>query len=291
MIDRAGKRPSLTYKSVLGVIFASIALGIGIFAVWSETRFRPEIGQPGKDVIWAPTPDRLVEAMLRMAAVKPGETVVDLGSGDGRIPIAAARDFGANARGIEFNPDMVTVSRRLAREAGIGDRARFVQGDIFVEDFSDADVVTMYLLPSLNLKLRPTLLRMRPGTRIVSHAFDLGDWEPDRETAIGPARAFLWIVPADASGAWRVRLPNREAVDLQIEQSYQMLSGEARLGDVVAPIEGRMTGADLVLRIKDPRGAALQIQAAVAGEAMNGQILEGEAASALSIERLSGPAH
>ena len=158
--------------------------------------FVPQVGQAGKDVIWVPTPDALVERMLRMARVGPDDFVVDLGSGDGKIVIAAARDFKARALGVEYNPDMVALSRRNAERFNFGDRVRFERGDIFQYDFSSASVVTMYLLPGLNMRLRPTLLKMRPGTRLVTHQFTFGSWEPDDSSTVDGRPGYLWVVPA-----------------------------------------------------------------------------------------------
>ena len=141
--------------------------------------YTPQVGQAGKDVIWVPTPDSLVDSMLRMAEVTSRDFVVDLGSGDGKIPITAARQFGARALGVEFNPDMVEVSKLRARQANVADKVEFRQADIFTTDYSSASVVTLYLLPEINLKLRPTLLKMNPGTRIASHSFGMADWRPD----------------------------------------------------------------------------------------------------------------
>ena len=163
--------------------------------------YEPYVGQEGKDVIWVPTQDKLVEAMLDMAKVTPADFVMDLGSGDGRIVIAAAKR-GARALGIEYNPDMVELSKRKAKEAGVSDKASFVKADIFESDLSRATVITMYLLPNLNLKLRPALLELRPGTRIVSHDFTMGDWEADETISADAATAHLWIVPAKVDGLW-----------------------------------------------------------------------------------------
>src|SRR3972149_4016249 len=157
----------------------------------------------GKDVIWVPTPDHAVDRMLALARVGPQDLVVDLGSGDGRIPIVAAKRYGARGLGIEFSPDLVAVSRRNARAEGVADRARFVQADFFEADFRDATVVTLYLLPSLNVKLRPKLLDMKPGTRVVSHVFRMGDWEPDETLKLGASELFLWRGPAEVDGGWR----------------------------------------------------------------------------------------
>jgi tRNA G37 N-methylase Trm5 len=153
-----------------------------------DDKYKPSIGQEGKDVIWVPTGDELVTNMLKIAKVGPSDLVYDLGAGDGKIAIAAAKQFGATAVGIEFNPEMAALGQRNAERAGVSKKVKIIQGDIFKEDFSKATVVTMYLLPELNLKLRPTILKMKPGTRVVSHAFTMGDWEADAEVD-SPARA------------------------------------------------------------------------------------------------------
>jgi SAM-dependent methyltransferase len=202
-----------------------------------DAQFQPEIGQAGKDVIWVPTPDSLVKAMLTTAEVKPTDIVVDLGSGDGKIAIAAARDFGARARGIEYNPEMVALARRNAQRAGVSGKASFQQGDIFETDFTDATVVTMYLLPSLNLKLRDTLLRMKPGTRLVSHAFTLGEWEPERTISTDEATGYFWIVPANLAGRWAFEIGS-ERFAIELGQQFQMLT-PARGGPLK---DGRVRG-------------------------------------------------
>lgn len=220
---------------------------------FGDDQYRPYSGQAGKDVVWVPTPDSLVSAMLESAGVTRDDYVVDLGSGDGRIPIAAARQFGARAHGIEYNPRMVALARRAAQRAGVADRVTFAQADIFKSDFSDATVVTMYLLPSLNLRLRDTILAMRPGTRVVSHAFDMGDWEPDRTIRTDDASGYLWIVPANIAGRWAFEIGNeRFAADLA--QQYQKLS-MPRAGPFR---DGRVRGTTVSLT------------------RTNGQVLEGE---------------
>src|SRR5690349_4911585 len=169
---------------------------------YGDDVYRPRLGQTGKDVIWIPTPDTLVTKMLTAAKVTKDDLVYDLGAGDGKIPIAAARDFGAKAVGIEYNPDMAELARRNAKRANVEQQVSIITGDIFVEDFSKATVVTMYLLPELNLKLRPIVLKMKPGTRVVSHAFHMGDWEPDEQLSEFGRDAFLWYVPARVEGTW-----------------------------------------------------------------------------------------
>jgi phospholipid N-methyltransferase len=191
--------------------------------------FVPQVGQAGKDVIWVPTPKSLVEKMLKMAEVKPGEIVYDLGSGDGITVITAAKQFGAQAFGVEYNPDMVELSRRNAQREGVADRAQFIRGDIFATDFSKAQVVTMYLLPYLNLKLRPTILDMKPGTRIVSHAFTMDDWAPDQIDSSEGRTAYLWIVPAKVEGTWKM-----DKGSLELKQKFQEITGLYRSGDGIS---------------------------------------------------------
>jgi SAM-dependent methyltransferase len=204
--------------------------------------YAPTVGQAGKDVIWVPTQERLVQQMLDMAAVTPQDRLVDLGSGDGRTVIAAARR-GLRAHGIEYNPDMVELSRRNAAAAGVAERATFAQGDIFQSDFSDATVVTLFLLQTLNERLRPTLLAMEPGTRVVSNTFTMGDWTPDDQVA-GEAgctsfcRAYKWVIPAQVGGEWRLGQGR-----LALTQRYQMLTGTLTVdGRAMAISDGRMDG-------------------------------------------------
>lgn len=196
-------------------------------AVANAQVYEPTVGQRGKDVIWVPTPEELIEAMLDAAAVTPDDFVVDLGSGDGRIVIAAAKR-GATALGIEYNPDMVALSIHNAEEAGVSDKASFKKADIFETDFSRATVVTMYLLPHLNLKLRPAILNLKPGTRIVSHAFDMGDWTPDKTIEKENRTAYLWIVPAKVEGSWKCRTGS-DVAELELSQSYQNIRGTEKI--------------------------------------------------------------
>jgi hypothetical protein len=215
----------------------------------TEKPFEPYSGQPGKDVVWVPTPQALVDKMLDMAKVTPQDFVVDLGSGDGRTVITAAKR-GARAMGVEYNPDMVGLAKRNATAAGVGDKAQFVQGDIFETDFSKATVVTLFLLPNLNLKLRPTILNMRPGTRVVSNSFTMDDpsgddWVADQTETIPNCTswctALMWIVPAKVEGSWQVG-----SNTLTLDQEFQMLSG--RLGNT--PItDAKMNGAEIAFSV------------------------------------------
>ena len=202
--------------------------------------YQPAVGQEGKDVIWVPTPQALVDKMLDLAKVTPKDYVIDLGSGDGRTVITAAKR-GAKALGIEYNPEMVELSKRNAAKEGVSDRASFVKADLFESDFSQAQVISMFLLSSINLKLRPKILELKPGTRIVSNTFDMGEWKPDESATIPGCNswctAHLWIVPAKVEGNWK--LPKGE---LALKQSFQMISGTLTNGNVVAPIDGKLNG-------------------------------------------------
>lgn len=212
----------------------------------SAETFQPILGQQGKDVIWVPTGQSLVERMLAMAKVTPQDYVVDLGSGDGRTVIAAAK-MGARAHGIEYNPDLVQLSKQSAAQAGVSDKASFTQGDIFESDFSEATVVTLFLLPNLNLKLRPILLDMKPGTRVVSNSFTMGDWTPDDSIEGGSdctsfCRAYLWIVPEKVAGSWQLG----NDTWLTLNQTYQELTGELRKNGSAYPLtEAKIQGSRL----------------------------------------------
>jgi phospholipid N-methyltransferase len=203
--------------------------------------FEPQVGQAGKDVVWVPTPQAVVDKMLDMAKVTKNDFVMDLGSGDGRTVITAAKR-GARAMGIEYNPDMVELSKKNAAEAGVSDRATFVKADLFETDFSKADVITMFLLPSINMKLRPKILDLKPGTRVASNTFTMEDWTPDETVTLTDGcssswcTALFWIVPAKVAGTWST--PNGE---LKITQAFQMITGT--LG--TASLQGRLKGDEI----------------------------------------------
>lgn len=222
-------------------------LCFGAAALAQQAPYAPASGQPGKDVVWVPTPQVTAERMLDLARVGPKDFVVDLGSGDGRLVIAAAKR-GARALGVEFNPELVELSRRNAEQAGVAGRARFVAGDFFKTDFSTASVVTLFLLTEINVRLRPKLLALRPGTRIVGNTFNLGDWAPD-ESAEVPYEAgcneswctvFLWIVPAKVVGTWKT--PQGE---VSFSQRYQKLTGTLSNGSGTLPLAGKVRGLEI----------------------------------------------
>ncbi len=213
----------------------------------------PQIGQEGKDVIWVPTPQALVERMLQMAKVTPNDYVIDLGSGDGRTVITAAKKFGVKALGIEYNPDMVALSKRNAEKEGVAGRAEFMKADIFATDFSKATVITMYLLPQLNLRLRPILLKMKPGTRIVSHAFSMNDWQPDQTESVEGRTAYLWIVPARVEGTWRWGDPR--SYEITLRQHFQLVEGLVKGDDRTIQFRnGRLQGDQLTFSLIESAG-------------------------------------
>jgi SAM-dependent methyltransferase len=233
----------INYKSVINIFLAlsvAVALSSHVVQAQSNKDFQPEVGQAGKDVVWVPTPQELVDKMLDMAKVTPKDYVIDLGSGDGRTVITAAKR-GSKALGIEYNPEMVELSTRAAAKEGVSDKANFMKADLFETDFSQAQVITMFLLPSINLKLRPKILDMKPGTRVVSNSFDMEDWKPDEtanvEGCSNWCTAHLWIVPAKVGGTWK--LPQGE---LTIKQTFQMISGTLKTGNAASQINGKLNG-------------------------------------------------
>ena len=238
----------LSCALALGLALAG-PMQIGDARAQTSNTFEPQVGQPGKDVIWVPTPQALIDQMMRMAKVTPQDYVVDLGSGDGRTVITAAK-IGAKTLGVEYNPDMVELSKRNAAKDGIGEKARFIKGDIFETDFTDATVVTMFLLPSLNLKLRPKLLEMKPGTRLVSNTFNMGDWRPDETANVEQdcptyCRALMWIVPAKAEGKWQLGQG-----ELTLVQEFQFIRGTLTAGNTETPIaDGKLMGDQISFKV------------------------------------------
>jgi hypothetical protein len=210
-----------------------IAFSFLIAAPATAQKFEPQVGQAGKDVIWVPSPDDIVDRMLTMAQVTPNDLVIDLGSGDGKIAIAAAKKFGARSMGIEYNPEMVKLSQANSQAAGVATKATFRNADIFATDFSQATVITMYLLPGLNMKLRPQLLAMKAGTRIASHSFSMEDWEADETSSVDGRRAYFWVVPANVQGGWSVDAGGQK-VDMTLEQQFQKIHGTVGIGALQA---------------------------------------------------------
>ena len=249
----------------------------------AASEFTPEVGQPGKDVVWVPTALTLVNKMLDMAKLTPQDILYDLGSGDGRTVITAAKR-GARAFGIEYNPDMVALSKRNATQEGVDGKATFEQADIFQTDFSKATVLTLFLLPELNVKLRPTILDMKPGTRVVANSFDMRDWKPDQTARVEGncetwCTAYLWIVPAKVAGAWK--LPHGE---LTLMQQYQTLTGELRMRDrTLAISNGKLDGENISFSV----GGVLY-SGRVRGDTMDGTMAVGATRSPWSASRTAG---
>lgn len=267
--------------------------------VADASAFTPKVGQSGKDVIWVPTSQVLVDHMLDAAQLTSADYLIDLGSGDGRTVITAAKR-GAKGHGIEYDANMVALSKRTARLEGVEDRATFEQADIFETDFSDATVLTLFLLPDLNIKLRPTILNMRPGTRVLSNSFTMGDWQPDdsfeaQDGCTHFCTAYKWVVPAKVNGTWR--LGDKELV---LDQTYQMVEGILRDGGDSQQIrDARLVGTQLVFTAGDSTytgqvngntisgtingadgGAALGWTATRSGEARPGETQSAETRSA-----------
>ena len=231
-----------TRRAILSLVALTFTASVAFAqATTGQKPFEPQVGQAGKDVVWVPTPQAVVDAMLDMAKVTKNDVVYDLGSGDGRTVITAAKR-GARAMGIEYNPDMVELSKKNAEAAGVAERATFVKADLFETDFSKADVITMFLLPSINMKLRPKLLDMKPGTRIASNTFTMEDWQADETATVTDGcssswcTALFWIVPAKVAGTW-----NTPSGALTLTQNFQMLSGT--LG--TEAIQGRLRGNEI----------------------------------------------
>jgi SAM-dependent methyltransferase len=237
----------------------------------ASTEYEPKGVLPGKDVGWLPTEDALVEVMLAMANVTPEDYVVDLGSGDGRTVIAAAKR-GARALGVEYNPDLVAFSKRNAAKEGVSDKVEFIQGDLFEVDFSRATVVTLFLRSDLNLRLRPRILAMKPGVRVVSNSFTMADWVPDQTASVEEERcpnlccvAYFWVVPAKVEGIWKLG-----QYELKLRQSFQMVSGTLSSGGKTVPVIGRLRGDEISFTVGSERYTGR-----VDGNAMEGQVVSG----------------
>jgi SAM-dependent methyltransferase len=246
----------------------ALLLASGLAQAQPAKEYEPSVGQEGKDVVWVPTPQALVDKMLDMAKVTSKDYVIDLGSGDGRTVITAAKR-GAKAQGIEYNPDMVELSKRNAAKEGVNDKATFAKADLFQSDFSQATVITMFLLPSINIKLRPKILDLKPGTRIVSNSFDMEDWKPDEDATVSGCdhwcTAHLWIVPAKVGGTWKL-----SQGDLTLKQTFQMVSGSIKSANVITPVNGQLNGDQITFT-----AGGAQYTGRVNGNSMEGTIKGG----------------
>ena len=260
-------------------IFSRVLLALVLFlavtavapaAQSSKQDYEPQVGQEGKDVEWVPTPQALVDKMLDMAKATPKDYVIDLGSGDGRTVITAAKR-GIRAHGIEYNPDMVELAKRNAANEGVSAKATFAKADLFVSDFSKATVLTLFLLPEINLKLRSKILNLKPGTRIVSNTFEMEDWKPDESATVGEGcgswcTAHLWVVPAKAQGTWRLAQG-----ELSLKQTFQKITGTFSAGGKTMQIsDGKLNGDRITFS-----AASAQYSGRVNGNVMEGSLSSG----------------
>lgn len=283
---------TLLMRVVLGGLLCGVVLGAPVFA-------------PADEVPYIQTPSNVVDAMLSIANVGATDYVVDLGSGDGRIVIAAAKRYRARGLGIDYDPTLIAESRANAARAGVSDRVDFLQKDIFVADFRDATVVTMYLLPEVNLEIRPRVLfELRPGTRVVSHDWDMGDWEPDRRLVVAApekivglrkeSTIYLWVVPARVAGYWRGTLTGpggEESVVIEFAQRFQNASANVWLRRWNLTGSGRLQGDNLSLSLDRsswmPDSAPLRFSLRVAGGRLEGEAIEGDQRYRLRATRLN----
>jgi predicted RNA methylase len=231
----------------------TLALSTAAFIAASTLAIAQDSERPPLDVPYVPTPPEVVEKMLQMAQVRAGDYVIDLGCGDGRIAIAAAK-LGAKALGVDIDPRRIEDANENAKKEGMGaDKVSFRRQNLFETEIDQASVITMYLLTTVNMKLRPKLLELKAGTRVVSHAFELGDWRPDETAQIGFRHAFLWIVPAKAGGRWQIESGGMRGT-LELDQTFQRLTGRAEIGGKsLAVSDGSLRGTNIEFTLEDGR--------------------------------------
>jgi SAM-dependent methyltransferase len=255
---------------------ACFALGIllsaaSVIASELATAKPPEFGQPSKDSVWVTTPERMIRRMLQLADVTKEDVVMDLGAGDGRIPIYAAKHFGARGIAVELEANLVEVAREAARREGVADRVQVIQRDLFEADLSAATVFALFISPGAMQRLKPRFLQLKPGTRIASHQFDLGDWEPDEKIEVEGRIGYLWVVPAAVEGSWRVSIPG-EDFRLRIERRYQKLGGSGdRGGKKLNVIGARLRGTELRFNTFDRDGTSRSFSGRIEGGRLVGE--------------------
>ena len=254
----------------------SAALALSILVVAPQVRAQDEAASGGevkKDVPYVPTPQPVVDRMLEMADVKKGDKVYDLGCGDGRMVVTAAKKYGATGMGVDIDPQRIKESNENATAAGVTDKVKFEIKDLFTMEFKDADVLAMYLLPTVNMKLRPKILSdMKPGSRVVSHSFDMDDWKPDAEDEVDSSTIYFWIVPAKVEGAWQAKLKpeggKEQDATLTLKQAFQEVSGTANVGGKETEIkDGRLDGTQFTFALNGQK-----YMATVDGKKMSGQV-------------------
>lgn len=241
----------------LAILFATVLVHLSASAQVPAARL---------DVPYVPTPPQVVERMLQIADVKPGDMVMDVGCGDGRMVVAAAEKFGARGLGVDINPERIGEAKANARQAGVESKVDFRVGDLFEADLSQADVLAMYLLSDINLRLRPKILEtMKPGARIVSHAFNMGEWNPDHHENVDGRNVYFWIVPARVAGRWRIQDGDRR-IDLDLDQSFQHFTGKATIDGRTVPLrDGRVKGSEISFVLEERAGAPRTWQGRVNG--------------------------
>jgi hypothetical protein len=252
----------------------------------NSAEYKPKVGQEGKDVIWVPTPEGLIDKMLAAAKVNDKDTLFDLGAGDGIIAITAARKYGAKSVGIEYNPDMAQFARRKVAEAGLTDKVKIITGDIFQEDFSSATVVTLYLMPHLNLKLRPILLKMKPGTRVVSNTFTMGEWEPDETVFDQHWKGYFWVVPAQIEGAWVMTGMEGGPLRLNISQSFQNIGGTlTRGGQTLTLLGAKLRGDEVKFQFVTPDRKVHAFSGRLEGRRLTGTVVADYSSTSVEMTR------
>jgi hypothetical protein len=251
-----------------------------------SAEYKPQVGQEGKDVIWVPTPEGLIDKMLEAAKVSDKDTLFDLGAGDGIIAITAARKYGAKSVGIEYNPEMAQFARRKVAEAGMTDKVKIITGDIFQEDFSAATVVTLYLMPHLNLKLRPILLKMKPGTRVVSNTFTMGEWEPDETVFDQHWKGYFWVVPAQIEGAWVMTGMEGGPLRLNISQSFQNIGGTlTRGGQTLTLLGAKLRGDEVKFQFVTPDRKVHAFSGRLEGRRLTGTVVADYSSTSVEMTR------
>ena len=231
----------------------------------------PQIGQVSRDSVWVPTPERLIRRMLQMADTTSRDVVIDLGAGDGRIPIYAAKHFGAEAIGVELEANLVRLARETAAAQGVSHLATFLQQDLFAADLSRATVIALYISPGVMTRLKPRLLRLKPGTRVVSHYFTLEDWEPDETIRLEGRTAHLWVVPAEVAGTWEVETPGDRFL-VRVQQKYQGLATAGERGGKPVPVIGAaLRGHEIRFRAFDRDGSSRHFRGTVEAGRMSGE--------------------
>jgi hypothetical protein len=252
----------------------------------NSAEYKPKVGQEGKDVIWVPTPEGLIDKMLAAAKVNDKDTLFDLGAGDGIIAITAARKYGAKSVGIEYNPDMAQFARRKVAEAGLTDKVKIITGDIFQEDFSSATVITLYLMPHLNLKLRPILLKMKPGTRVVSNTFTMGEWEPDETVFDQHWKGYFWVVPAQIEGAWVMTGMEGGPLRLNISQSFQNIGGTlTRGGQTLTLLGAKLRGDEVKFQFVTPDRKVHAFSGRLEGRRLTGTVVADYSSTSVEMTR------